>query len=652
MDIKNDFLIVQPIDRKETNLLLYVADFVPFNHSQEGWTVDKSYIFQLRDLFKNIKTWERTDSFASFIKELNPGSVVEIRCGVTNSYVDFKGLDHKNPAHAEAKKAIDKACSYFMLGAQNSARYKRGLWDGIIRLYNSRFNSVPTGLIYLVEEELNRRKVKYVKYNTYNDSPKPEFDWEVNKIIIPDSYQIEAINSGLKYKRGVIKCPTGFGKTAVISVGLTASFAVPTLFIANKKTLLDDAKDSFVNLIDGLEESEVDEIKDGVFGKIKIKKNTEESDIPALDSHIIVATIQSLHSRLNDPRTSKNLKKWLSKICKLVIIDECQSINDKQWKEVLNECKAPYRIALSATPKRTDGASLLINAQTGDRIFMTTAEEQIKTGRLCDLDIKYHRFNHGLHNEKDKDVVYADAYTEWIVNNEKRNKFIAEKVKELVDEGRLTLLLINRIEHGYVLMEELKKVGLDEIDIRFVYGETKDKIRQKAISEFRKGAFKVLIGSTIFDAGVNIPAIAGVVIAGAGNSEITLIQKIGRGARNVDFEEVLGYLPDFMKNQNKKVTKVIDIYDTNVKFFSKQAKNRFANASEEFGSTRVSIVGEEGRVIHPRTSSKNKKMTYEEAIDAELALVNSFSGDLKQNSNTEEIELTENQKFLLELFKG
>lgn len=348
MDVKDNFLIVQPTDKKETNLLRKVADFVPF---QEGWTIPCKYIYQLRELLKSIKIWERTDAFNKFIKELKPQQTVEIKCGVINSYIDFKGLDGKSPIYSEAKKNIDKACSYFMLGAQNSSMYKRGLWDGIVRLYNSRYNSVPTGLLYLVEEELNRKHIKYVKYNTFNDSPKPEFNWKVNKVIIPDKSQLQAVEAGLKYKRGVIKSPTGFGKTSVVSVRLTASFAVPTLFVANKKTLLDDAKDSFVNLIDGLEESEVDEIKDGTFGKIKIKKDTQESDIPALDSHIVVATIQSLHSRLNDPRTSKNLKKWLSKICKLVIIDECQSINDKQWKEVLNECKAPYRIALSATPQ-------------------------------------------------------------------------------------------------------------------------------------------------------------------------------------------------------------------------------------------------------------------------------------------------------------
>ena len=646
LDIVNNILQVQPIDEKELSLLNKIKDLIPFD---ENWTVSADCLFQFRYLTKSIKKWERTDSFKNYIKNLKPNTIIEIRCGVINSHIDFKGLDLQLPIYSEIKEQIDKTCSYFLFAAVNSDRYKKGLWDGMIHLYEKRYDSFPTGLLYLIKEILNRYKIRYVVYNTYDDSPEREFDWVANDNIVPTEDQVTAINSAIKFKRGVIKSPTGFGKTAVVSVGIVAKFAVPTLFIANKKTLLDDAKSAFTGLIDGLDESKVHQIKNGIFGDIKIKKDTQKSDISDLDSHIIVATIQSLHSRLNDPRTASQLKKWLSKVCKLVIIDECQAINDRQWKEVLKECKAPYRIALSATPKRTDGASLLINSMTGDRIFMTTANEQISKDRLCELDIKYYTFDHKLYNEDDKDIVYSEAYSEWIVHNDERNKFLVKKVKELVDEGRLTLLLINIIEHGHVLMEELKKVGLDESDVRFVYGETKDKIRQKAISEFRKGMFKVLIGSTIFDAGVDIPAISGVVIAGAGNSEITLIQKIGRGARNVDFEEVLGYLPEFMKNQQKKVTKVIDLYDANVKFFAKQAKNRFINASEEFGKNRVEIVGSASNYEKKKSSPK---MSYDEAIDSEIALVNSFSTDLKQTKGKKkEVNMTKTQKLLLEMFK-
>ena len=171
-------------------------------------------------------------------------------------------------------------------------------------------------------------------------------------------------------------------------------------------------------------------------------------------------------------------------------------------------------------------------------------------------------------------------------------------------------------------------------------------MRQAAISEFRKGAFKVLIGSTIFDAGVNIPAISGVVIAGAGNSEITLIQKIGRGARTVDFEKELGYIPEFMKGKDKKTTKVVDIMDKNVKFFSKQANNRYTNASEEFGSSRVYVVGE---ATKKQKVKKQKNITSEEALDKQIELMNKFTSSSKSKKALDN-NLSDSQINLINMF--
>ena len=222
-----------------------------------------------------------------------------------------------------------------------------------------------------------------------------------------------------------------------------------------------------------------------------------------------------------------------------------------------------------------------------------------------------------MYNEKDKEIQYNEAYTEWIVNNPERNRMIAQEVINLVNEGRFTLVLINRIDHGYVLYDTLVEAGLNKDDIRFIYGRTPNQVRQNSICAFRKGEFKVLIGSTIFDAGVNIPVVSGVVIAGAGNSEITLIQKIGRGARNVDYEEVLGYLPEFMKkNPNQKVTKVVDILDENVKFFTRQAWNRYKIAKEEFGASRVKIVGQLHSV--PKKRAKIRKQIDQFASQLEM----------------------------------
>ena len=142
-----------------------------------------------------------------------------------------------------------------------------------------------------------------------------------------------------------------------------------------------------------------------------------------------------------------------------------------------------------------------------------------------------------------------------------------------------------------------------------MFGESKDKDRIKAIADARIGEIDVLIGSTIFDAGVDIPAISGVIITGAGNSDITLIQKIGRGARKVDYEEALGRLPKFMIGQDQKVTKVYDILDENVKFFEKQAWNRYNISKEEYGAKRVKFDGEIHKYSKQRKTREQNSST-------------------------------------------
>jgi len=295
---------------------------------------------------------------------------------------------------------------------------------------------------------------------------------------------------------------------------------------------------------------------------------------------------------------------------------------------VLNECYAPRRIAMSATPRRTDGATIKLEAMSGPWLFSTTASEQIEKGRLCELEINYKTYDHKLFNEHDADINYLEMYKMCIVDNEDRNKkMVVEPALEMVNEGRHVLVLIQMIEHGAILEKMFLEAGLEPKDVRFVWGDTPDKMRVAAIKEFRKGEFKILIGSTIMDAGVNIPIISGVVLAGAGNSDITLVQRIGRGARNADYEKELGELPEFMvKSHGKKITKVYDVLDMNAKFFHRQSKNRFYNAREEFGQSRVRVVGDSTALVKKtKRYSANKKEI--DQFGAQLEVLRSFGKD-------------------------
>ncbi len=575
------------------------------NYSGNGsWNIEDKYADWISQCLVPVKgLLVIDDSIKMWRKGAETKSII-IFCDVINSYIKKGSFDLPT-------KELEEATRYFWKPAVNHPKFKSGKWDGYINLYKRWESSFPTGLLYKVEAVLAKKNLPYRIEYTYDRNPVKQFEWEICDGLTPDPDQILAVEACVSKKRGICKCPTGMGKTDIIAKRLAVHYGLPTLFIANKKSLLDDAKNSFISGIKGLTECSV--IKDGWFGNTKLPS----ANIKPLTSPVIVATIQSLHARLKDETTKPFLMDWLRNVCKLVIVDECQSLGTTTWDEVMNECYAPYRIGLSATPRRTDNSTIKLMATTGDIIFTTTAEEQIKKGRLCELEIFYNVYNQKLYNDHDSDINYNEMYRACIIENCERNlNYIVNPTLEMIEEGRYVLVLIQYIEHGHILKEMFIENGLNENEIRFIWGDTPDKIRQNAISEFRKGEFKVMIGSTIFDAGVNIPVISGVVLAGAGNSDITLIQRIGRGARKCDYEDVLGYMPEFMsKSHGKKITKVYDIIDTNAKFFHKQSLNRYYNSREEFGKERVRLLGDKSALKKSKkcSSSIAKDIDYEAA---------------------------------------
>ena len=563
-----------------------------------------------------------TDIFKKWIKDNNIKAPVYISMGPCFCRIKYKDMASLPLAD------LDKETSFFFKPAVNMKKYKEKMWDGIIHLLDKNHMSFPTGLFPRVEHVLKSHGHRVVVKKLYNDSPEREFDWKPNNDITPDPDQFEAIENAIASKRGIIKAATGFGKTAVLSRWITAELGQYTLFLANKKSLLDDAKEEFINGINGLEAHQVGQIKDGIFGNTKIKSDTADVSENALDFHIIVATIQSMDARLKDKRTRKILLHWMQKKCKVVIVDETQAVGTMIWDTVLNNIYAPYRFCLSATPRRTDGATLKIEAASGPWIFQTSADEQIKKGRLSDVRIEYHYYDHKLYNTSDGDINYNDMYTTAIVENQERNAIVVKHALDMVSEGRHVLVLIQRIEHGHILRQEIVNAGIDPDDVRFVWGDTPDKIRTAAIKEFKKGDFKIMVGSTIFDAGVNVPIISGVVLAGAGNSDITLVQRIGRGTRTADYEKILGYIPEFMlKEDGKKITRVVDFVDANIKFFHRQSLNRYRNAADEFGSERVFMIGASSKEAFKVYGKKKQslKQIFTEADEALLSMLGDFA---------------------------
>ena len=104
------------------------------------------------------------------------------------------------------------------------------------------------------------------------------------------------------------------------------------------------------------------------------------------------------------------------------------------------------------------------------------------------------------------------------------------------------LVLCNRISHLNLLSDFFRKFGLDFYELQ---GKTPLGVRTEAIQKIRKSGRGIILATKIFDVGVDIPALNSLVLAGGGKAPITLRQKIGRGLRVKEGENIV-HVFDFM----------------------------------------------------------------------------------------------------------
>lgn len=446
-------------------------------------------------------------------------------------------------------KEIDKVCSYFPKNAVYSNAFKAGRWDGVIHLY--RRGRFPTGLLANVRNVLDKYGIPY-KQRAHFAWPEKQYSWWLNKGINMRQRHLEAIHATMLVKRGLLQLPTRFGKTTIVASGTIAGFGVPTLFIAHQLDLIYDAKAVFEKYIDGV-------------GEIGVIGGGQCTYKP-----LTVACIDSLHSRLKD----YTMQKYLREYVKYVLVDETQFFGPGEYKDVLYECTAPYRVFMSATAERNDGADLELQAASGPLIYSLTEEEMIEENYISDVHVEMIPFDHKLYNKNATGIKYPEFYDECITFHELRNQLIIDEVIKLLKSGNPTLVIVRRIDHGKILQEMLINAGIQRVE--FISGELTNPLdRIKLRDEFNNGKYDVLIGSTVFDTAQDLHRATGLVIAAAGSSKIRTPQRVGRV-----LSQVMG-----------KTALVKDIKDLNVKYFEEDAKDRQRHYVSRYGNSRVAVRG-------------------------------------------------------------
>lgn len=434
-------------------------------------------------------------------------------------------------ATPEIISTIKKRCSYREPGYQYKSKWYQMQHNGYISVFVNRTNAFPTGMM---DEVLNEISEPYEVIDERITYPPEE---EMIHTLHLRPYQQDAVNSASRFPRGSIQSPTGSGKTHMM-IALACKLGMPTLFITNKVDMLNQLQDEISKAIGE---------HCGIIGN-SIK------DI----QHFTVATIQTL--ALMEQRE-------VNDFFRVLIIDEFHhSACESYLNTLLPLSNIYYRYGFTATVNRNDDAVRILSAVTGSLIHnvqrqILVDEGYIVTARITMITVnseqilpmpevkipenvdakKYVAEQKKKHETMAKKKFGSVIYPEGIVNNAVRNQIIVSEARRLLDNNETVLILVSRVEHGYLLAE----MG----NFIFLSGKDNSKNRNVVKSLMKNGEVKCVITTSIWKEGVDVPAMSALIVAEANKSPIGVVQSVGRVIRPVEGKKYATVI-DFMDRQN------------------------------------------------------------------------------------------------------
>lgn len=366
-------------------------------------------------------------------------------------------------------------------------------------LLNMFDNTFPTGLLPEVQRGAAREgiRVEVLDKRVRPCVPDPAADlgWLLD-------YQEEAVEHAAEKGRGIFHCPTGSGKTEVITA-LTTVFKCTHLVFVHRKSLLNEIAER-VQLRTG---EQVGVVGDGTWSPRRVT----------------VAMFQTVHKALvaKDPRALKLLQG-----AQAIHADECHTTAATSfWQCLQAAVHAYFRFGYSATPfARGDARGLLIVAALGPVLYRIQAQELIDRGAIAKPVVHLVKVGVPPHGADQ----WHEATDELVAGPGPRNSAVLEVVKHA---AKPCLVFVRVLEHGHLLERAFRAAGLP---CEFVFGAKKTPQREAAIRRLEHGDTDVLIANVVFQEGVNIPCLLSVVNAAGGKSHITTLQNAGRGMRRRD----------------------------------------------------------------------------------------------------------------------
>ncbi|HKY04422.1 MAG TPA: DEAD/DEAH box helicase family protein [Blastocatellia bacterium] len=403
-------------------------------------------------------------------------------------------------------------------------------WDDRVRRWRA-----PALSYRQVITELTRQKVPHIdEARQYH-----EFDFRAKLEVEPRPYQREALDQWQRQgRRGVIVLPTGAGKSflaqmAIEMTGRSTLVIVPTIDLMNQ----------WYDLLMASFQAEIGLIGGGYFEK-----------------GAIVITTYSSAFRFMDRMGNQ---------FGLIIFDECHHLPGSVFRYAAELAIAPFRLGLTATPERADGADALLEHLIGPVVYERQAQD-LAGEYLADYTVArihvdltreerdsyereravYRRF---LQRQR-IDMSAPDGWQSFIAasarSEDGRKAMMAYRESKRIALGTdrklralADILARHKTERTLVFTAENEMVYTisERFLIPAITHETGIKERRLWLEAFNNGEVLALATSKVLNEGVNIPAASiAVILSGSGSSR-EHIQRLGRILRKQPGKEAVLY---------------------------------------------------------------------------------------------------------------
>lgn len=444
-----------------------------------------------------------------------------------------------------------------------------GSWSGKSSFYNLGTCSFPAGFAYTIQEELQRAGHTVQMISTPLAVPLGPENPIVDEFGNDDpryDYQLKALRQVEKHGAGIIRVATGGGKSKISKL-ICARYARTTLFLTTRGILLyqmqaqldeqgvetaviGDGQMSFTRhvnlgmvqtLVQALEETTLSKERRAVVSSLHLNK--------AKNPNMPEAEIAKLAQQAYDRKTRRReaILKFLS-LVEVVIGEEAHEAGGNSYYEILRHCKnASIRVALTATPFMRSSAedNMRLMAAFGPILIDVPEKLLIERGILAKPYFKFR--DSPAPKGVSRTSPYERAYKLAYVEGDEMLKLAIRDALQAKARGMPTLSLILRKAHGKRVQEAYAANGLDFV---FLQGEDDQKGRKETLRKLTAGEIDGVIGTTILDVGVDVPAISLVQLMGGGKAEVALRQRIGRGLRAKKTGANVTFVADYSCNGN------------------------------------------------------------------------------------------------------